>query len=198
MAYLVAVRVLGGAAALIAAIMLAGCAGGASLPQADAQSPGGLRPNERAAFEHYIGKKQWTIATICNAPTLVGCTTGGGTVNGYFTIRDVVAQEGEIYFAVSLDDGRQGYIPLVFSSGFQDDEPSVALKKRAAECKRLGIPRVGMSVKQVEATCWGKPDHVNRTETAGAITDQYVYGDSRYVYLRNGVVTSIQTSGTLR
>jgi hypothetical protein len=55
-----------------------------------------------------------------------------------------------------------------------------------------------MSYKQVEATCWGKPEHVNRTENASAIEDQYVYGDGRYVYLRNGVVTSIQASGSVR
>jgi hypothetical protein len=33
-----------------------------------------------------------------------------------------------------------------------------------------------------------------RSETAGAIFDQYVYGDDRYVYLRNGVVTSIHAA----
>jgi hypothetical protein len=70
--------------------------------------------------------------------------------------------------------------------------------KAAAECERCGDPRFGVTAKQVEATCWGKPDHVNRTETAGVISDQYVHGDSRYVYLRNGIVTSIQASGTLR
>ncbi len=192
------IRTFGGAAALTAAIMLAGCTAAPSSPQAGTPAPGGMLPAERAAFESYIGKRQWTIATICSQPTLIGCTTGGSVVNGYFTIRDVVAQEGQIYFAVTLDDGRQGYISFDFSKGFQDDEPSVALKKHAEDCKRLGVPRIGMSAKQVEATCWGKPDHVNRSETAGAITDQYVYGDSRYVYLRNGVVTSIQTSGTLR
>jgi hypothetical protein len=47
--------------------------------------------------------------------------------------------------------------------------------KAAAECKRRGDPRFGVTAKQVEATCWGKPDHVNRTETAGVISDQHVY-----------------------
>jgi hypothetical protein len=61
-----------------------------------------------------------------------------------------------------------------------------------------GFADAGMTAKQVEATCWGKPNHVNRTETAGVIFDQYVYSDSRYVYLQNGVVTSIQATGTLR
>jgi hypothetical protein len=65
---------------------------------------------------------------------------------------------------------------------------------------RCGPPRtrIGMTAKQVEATCWGKPEHVNRTQTAGVISDQYVYSNGRYVYLHNGIVTSIQATGTLR
>ena len=68
----------------------------------------------------------------------------------------------------------------------------------AAECKRRGDPRVGMTAEQVKASCWGKPGHVNRTHTADGISDQYVYGDGRYVDLRDGIVTSIQGAGTLR
>jgi hypothetical protein len=70
--------------------------------------------------------------------------------------------------------------------------------KAAADCKRHGDPHIGMTAKQVEATCWGKPDRVNRTQTAGVISDQYVYDNGRYVYLRNGIVTSIQATDTLR
>jgi hypothetical protein len=54
-----------------------------------------------------------------------------------------------------------------------------------------------MSAKQVLATCWGKPEHVDRRETTQGITERYVYEDGR-VILHNGIVTSVQTSGTLR
>jgi hypothetical protein len=64
-----------------------------------------------------------------------------------------------------------------------------------AECKRRGEPRIGMTYKQVEETCWGKPKDVNRTQTASGTSDQLVYSDGHYVYLRNGIVTGIQ-SGT--
>ena len=98
------------------------------------------------------------------------------------------------YYRVTLDDGRTGYIETshLMTSG-TDIDPV----KAAAECKRRGDPRIGMTAKQVEATCWGKPDHVNRTQTAGVISDQYVNSNDRYVYLSNGIVTSIQASGTL-
>jgi hypothetical protein len=99
------------------------------------------------------------------------------------------------YCHVTLDDGRTGYIETGGLLAYATDVDPV---KAAADCKRRGDPRIGMTAKQVEATCWGKPEHVNRTETAGAISDQYVYSNDRYVYLHNGIVTSIQASGTLR
>ena len=117
---------------------------------------------------------------------IVGLTEG--TISG----GGATVSDGVAYYQLQLDDGRTVYAnaPLV---GTTDIDPAIA----AAECKRRGAPRIGMTYKQVEATCWGKPDHVNRSETSGATSDQYVYGDDRYVYLRNGIVTSIQTSGTL-
>jgi hypothetical protein len=61
-----------------------------------------------------------------------------------------------------------------------------------------GDPRIGMSAQQVTATCWGKPGKVNRVETARAIKEVYAYTGNRYVYLRDGVVRKIRTSGILR
>jgi len=92
------------------------------------------------------------------------------------------------YYHVTLNDGRAGFIQAseLLAHG-ADTDPA------KADCKRRGDPRVGMSAKQVEATCWGKPDHVNRTEKEGAVFDQFVYGNkNKYLYLRNGVVVSIQ------
>jgi hypothetical protein len=94
----------------------------------------------------------------------------------------------ESYYHVTFNDGRAGYIQAseLIAHG-TDIDP---LK---ADCKRRGDPRIGMSAIQVEATCWGKPDSVNRSEKAGIIFDQYVYSNkNRFVYLRNGVVVSIQ------
>jgi hypothetical protein len=55
-----------------------------------------------------------------------------------------------------------------------------------------------MSAKQVRATCRGEPDRVDRRETARGVTERDVYGKSRHVLLHNGIVTSVQISGTLR
>jgi hypothetical protein len=99
------------------------------------------------------------------------------------------------YYHVVFENGQTGFINAVdvqFNTTARD--PAIAV----ADCKRTGSPQIGMTKEQVRATCWGKPQHVNRTETASSIDDQYVYSGGRYVYLRNGVVESIQRSGRLR
>src|SRR5205823_238804 len=101
---------------------------------------------------------------------------------------------GHPYFHVKLIDGRTGYAPASQFGSLADVDPAII----AAECKRRGNPRVGMSAKQVEAPGWGKPGHVDRRETARGISDGSAYGNGRYVILRNGIVTSVQMSGTLR
>ena len=150
-----------------------------------------------------VGKDYWiTVAQFCEKASLVGnCTILDDGAPPHPTPPDVhlkidglVSGLGGPFYHVVLDDGRTGYIWADYLRSGTDIDPV----KAAADCKRRGDPRIGMSAKQVEATCWGKPDHVNRSETAGTIFDQYVYGDTRYVYLTNGVVTSIQTSGKLR
>jgi hypothetical protein len=98
------------------------------------------------------------------------------------------------YYHVTLEDGRTGYIAALDLLRFATD---VDPKQAAAECKRRGEPRVGMTAKQVEATCWGKPDHVDRLKPIQGTTDRYVYDQDR-VILKNGIVTSVKISGTLR
>jgi hypothetical protein len=101
----------------------------------------------------------------------------------------------DAYYHVKLEDGRTGYISAFNLVRFGTDvDPAQA----AAECKRRGDPRVGMTRKQVEETCWGKPDRVDRRETARGVTERYVYGKNRFVLLHNGTVTSVQFSGRLR
>jgi hypothetical protein len=60
-------------------------------------------------------------------------------------------------------------------------------------CDRLGGARIGMTSNGVLKSCWGKPRHVNTTITARGKHEQWVYGGG-YLYLDDGVVTSIQTS----
>ncbi len=53
-------------------------------------------------------------------------------------------------------------------------------------------PRVGMSAKEViYNTQWGEPEKKNISEYSWGISEQWCYSDNRYVYIENGIVTSV-------
>jgi len=60
------------------------------------------------------------------------------------------------------------------------------------EYKRKGGVKLGMSQKRVLASNWGEPRDVNRTTGRFGVHEQWVYGDGRYLYFKNGVLTTIQ------
>jgi hypothetical protein len=97
------------------------------------------------------------------------------------------------FYHIVLDDGRHGYADAAVASGtITGVDPVAAAATAAEECKRHGEPRIGMTIKQLEATCWGKPDHIKQRQTAKVTRDQYVYSKNRYIDLHDGIVTSIR------
>jgi hypothetical protein len=73
-----------------------------------------------------------------------------------------------------------------------------ATAKREADqkalCARVGGVRVGLTAEGVLKSCWGKPARINTTVTATHKHEQWAYSRGEYVYLTDGIVTSIQTS----
>lgn len=63
--------------------------------------------------------------------------------------------------------------------------------KKDAEA-RSKQPEIGMTAEEIENGSWGKPDKKNITKTSTTVHEQWVYEDQGYVYLDNGIVTSIQ------
>jgi hypothetical protein len=182
---------------LIALAMMTGCAKDPKAVIASHEHERFL--GDKVQYEPKIGKDYWVRIPVflCAKPagdpegecTLVAETAKlkpDGIEQGMF---------GYPYFHVALTDGGTGYVN---ASAFAVDVTETDLEKTAAECKRRGNPRVGMTAKQVRATCWGDPSHVDHRETARGVSERYVYGKGRYVLLHNGVVTSVQMSGTLR
>ena len=49
-----------------------------------------------------------------------------------------------------------------------------------------------MTAEEVRNSTWGEPQKINTTITANHTTEQWCYSNYRYVYLENGIVTSIQ------
>ena len=188
------------------AFALAGCGSAQQQLQLQHQTNPQTYAQEKARYERNVGKVYWVAGALrfCPMPDLINtkCQVLG---EGHLKIDGI--EQGitetpagnlparERYYRVTLHDGRTGYILTadLLAHG-ADIEPEMA----AADCKRRGDPRVGMTAEQVEASCWGKPGHVSRTNTAGGISDQYVYGDGRSVDLRDGIVTSMQGTATLR
>jgi hypothetical protein len=149
-----------------------------------------------------VGKDYWLTGTVhfCPAPNAgakcqdlaEGHLKTDGVQKGVKETPLGNISSSESYYHVTLNDGRAGYIQTSELQAHGTDTDPVK-----ADCKRRGDPRVGMSAQQVEATCWGKPDQVNHNEKEGVVFDQFVYGNkNKYVYLRNGVVVSIQAIGS--
>lgn len=53
-------------------------------------------------------------------------------------------------------------------------------------------PRIGMTADEVKASNWGSPSDINKTTSAYGVSEQWVYDDYKYIYLEDGIVTSIQ------
>ncbi len=68
------------------------------------------------------------------------------------------------------------------------DRQEAAAEKRR---KRSEGVRIGMTMEDVLASSWGRPQSVNKTTTSRGTREQWVYGGG-YLYFENGVLTAIQ------
>lgn len=151
-------------------------------------------------IDGHIGKRFWPPefigVAVCDKPLLVDRQCQNHKES--FTVIGKADDAGFPYFRIRFDGGNEGYISFAYVASLLAEDPALKRSKADADCRRRGQPQIGMTLAQVRASCWGEPNHVNRTENAAAVLDQLVYGRDRYIYLRNGAVTSIQTSGSLR
>lgn len=99
----------------------------------------------------------------------------------------------DLYLTVAGDDGS---LRRSFDQSFAMEDPRKVYPTwsdqvwSAVEDRALLL---GMTKEQVTAS-WGKPYSVNRSTTAEEQMEQWVYAPVgiRYVYFRNGVMTSLQ------
>ena len=52
-------------------------------------------------------------------------------------------------------------------------------------------PAIGMTADEVRASSWGNPKDINRDTYSWGVQEQWCYSDYRYIYLEDGIVTSI-------
>ncbi|MBU3114337.1 hypothetical protein [Clostridium lacusfryxellense] len=53
-------------------------------------------------------------------------------------------------------------------------------------------PYIGMTEKNLLLCLWGRPEDINTTTTTYGVSKQYCYSDYRFVYVKDGIVTTIQ------
>ena len=51
---------------------------------------------------------------------------------------------------------------------------------------------IGSTQHDIVKNGWGYPSGINKTTTANGVREQWVYGERRYLYFENGVLTAIQ------
>lgn len=123
---------------------------------------------------------------------------------GPFLVKDIIntSTDGYIFngvYVIEAPDHSTKYIPVLFGDNrvFNSEDPALKRRQSAAkadaECKRRGGVEIGMTEKEVLASCWGKPRGKNVTDTGRDIHEQWVYG-SGYLYFDNGRLKTIQNS----
>lgn len=63
-------------------------------------------------------------------------------------------------------------------------------KQAAIESLKID-PAVGMTADEVRNSTWGSPTDISKTTTANNVSEMWSYDSSRYIFLDNGIVTSI-------
>lgn len=53
-------------------------------------------------------------------------------------------------------------------------------------------PKIGMTSEEVRNSAWGEPKKINKTTYLWGTVEQWCYTNQKYVYIENGIVTSIQ------
>jgi len=187
---------------ILVSVTLCGLTGCSTAPKVDFTPVVSSPLPSMQKYNDFVGKDYWTVIgllQLCEGPTSMHCLQflNRGT---HLKVDGLVPNHSESagtsiddpYFHVVLDDGRSGFVSAtLWPAGVTTVDPAVA----AAECKDKGAPALGMKPAQVAATCWGRPTSVNTRIRKTGKYEQYVYGDNKFVYLRNGVVTSVSVKG---
>lgn len=65
------------------------------------------------------------------------------------------------------------------------------IKQQEVDSQKVN-PSIGMTAEEVKDSTWGEPKDINRTTTEYGTSEQWVYPNYKYIYLDDGIVTTIQ------
>jgi len=166
------------------------------------------------ARERYLGKHFWLMSGTVSTADENGDETKDLPVKrfGRVLVKDVVTgwyNGAPVRFILETDDGKEGYLdlqvsgtnvsdtlrePNSFSEHLVTKDPRILFAKwgkRTLDAIAAEKVFVGMTTVQAKMS-WGDPDKVNATTGSWGRHEQWVYGDSSYLYFENGKLTSMQ------
>ncbi len=91
----------------------------------------------------------------------------------------------------TISIGEDGTLTITDISGGNDAVVYEKISDSTEVPEEKVEPAIGMTGAEVYASTWGAPQKVNATTTAAGKQEQWVYDDG-YIYLDNGIVTTIQ------
>lgn len=135
--------------------------------------------------------------TFCYEDTVINEVTGTFFNNG----TSIILNTGESWF-MAITDTNTDTLWFFEGDSQSDVERKVANGYSPLAYKRVTEeivdvhfdqePYIGMPVWELEMSSWGDPEDINRTTTKYGVSEQWVYSGYRFVYVEDGVVTTIQ------
>lgn len=101
----------------------------------------------------------------------------------------VMNQHSQPRYTISI--GENGTLTIKNIIGDEDARVYEKISDNTEVPEEKVEPAIGMTEAEVYASTWGAPQKVNTTTTAAGKREQWVYEDG-YIYLDNGIVTTIQ------
>lgn len=74
---------------------------------------------------------------------------------------------------------------------YKDESPITCLKEDFLCYIIKENPKIGMTADEVRKSTWGSPDEISKDTYLWGIKEQWCYSGYRYIYLEDGIVTSI-------
>ena len=95
-------------------------------------------------------------------------------------------ENGKVHFRyVDMDENNNYHL----SNSLKTDR---ILKRESIHPEEIKNPSMGMTEDEVKRSTWGEPEKINKSTYSWGTSEQWCYSGYRYIYLDNGIVTSIQ------
>ncbi len=142
----------------------------------------------------YKVKSQEGIKSI---PDLVITDTQGSKDDTSYQLEDIGVDELNSFLEIHKDfvtyliEYRDNYYAPVRNGQIALENEGQKKQNEIEEALSKKIPQIGMTSEEVKMTSWGMPDKINKDTYEWGVKEQWVYDGKGYVYLENGVVTSV-------